>query len=280
MNIRKQMKKSRFEKMILWGIASCWAIICIFPLFNMISVTFSSDSSPLTSTFIPNDFMNGLRKIQYALSAVNILQSMQDTFLYTSVTVLLILIISSLVAYEFVFYAFPLKKTLFALIMISMMLPLVMYIIPLYRFVFEAGLSDTILGVALPMSVSPLAVFMLMQFLEDLPLSFIESARIDGAGHFTIYWRIVLPLMKNGIITVTVVMFLRVWGQYLWPSLVTGQKIKPLSVAIANILNPNFWTDSRVRIAAMLLTALPPLLVYFFFQRQVIDGMAMSGIKG
>ena len=245
----------------------------------MISVTFSSDSSPLTSTFIPNDFMNGLRKIQYALSAVNILQSMQDTFLYTSVTVLLILIISSLVAYEFVFYAFPLKKTLFAFIMISMMLPLVMYIIPLYRFVFEAGLSDTILGVALPMSVSPLAVFMLMQFWK-ICLVVYRIGSIDGAGHFTIYWWIVLPLMKNGIITVTVVMFLRVWGQYLWPSLVTGQKIKPLSVAIANILNPNFWTDPRVRIAAMLLTALPPLLVYFFFQRQVIDGMAMSGIKG
>ena len=132
----------------------------------------------------------------------------------------------------------------------------------------------------MPMSVSPLAVFMLMQFLEELPRSFIESAEIDGAGHYSIYLRIVVPLMKNGIITVTVIMFLSIWGQYLWPSLVTGQRVKPLAVTISNILNPNFWVDPRVRIAAMLLAALPPLLIYFFFQRKVIDGMAMSGIKG
>lgn len=136
-----------------------------------------------------------------------------------------------------------------------------LYIIPLYRFVFQIGMSDTLWGVSLPMMVSLLAVFMLMQFLEDLRVSLIESARIDGAGHFRIFTSIIFPLMRNGVITVTVVMFLRIWGNYLWPSLITGDKIKPLSVTISNMLSPNFYVDQRVKIASMLISMLPPAIL-------------------
>lgn len=137
-----------------------------------------------------------------------------------------------------------------------------LYIIPLYRFVFQIGMSDTLWGVSLPMMVSLLAVFMLMQFLEDLRVSLIESARIDGAGHFRIFTSIIFPLMRNGVITVTVVMFLRIWGNYLWPSLITGDKIKPLSVTISNMLSPNFYVDQRVKIASILISMLPPAILY------------------
>lgn len=120
----------------------------------------------------------------------------------------------------------------------------------------------------------------MMQFLEGLPISIIESARIDGAGHFSIFVKIVLPLMRNGILTTTVLMFMKTWGQYLWPSLVTAQKIRPISVVIANMLAPNFWVDSRVKLAAMLVAMLPPMLVYLLFQRYVIEGVTMSSVKG
>ena len=111
-------------------------------------------------------------------------------------------------------------------------------------------------------------------------MSFIESARIDGAGHFQIYGRIVLPLMRNGILTTVVLMFMKIWGQYLWPALVTGQKIKPISVTISNMLNPNFWIDPRTKIAAMLIAMIPPMTIYLTFQRYVIEGITMSGVKG
>ena len=187
-----------------------------------------------------------------------------------------ILLISSLAAYEFTFYEFPMKKVLFGLLMVSMMLPQVLYIIPLYRMVFSMKLADTFAGISMPMMVSALSVFIMMQFLEDLPASFIESARIDGAGHFQIYRRIVLPLMRNGILTTVVLMFMKIWGQSLGP----GQKIKPISVTVANLLNPNFWVDPRVKIAAMLIAMIPPLLIYLIFQRYVIEGITMSGVKG
>jgi multiple sugar transport system permease protein len=264
----------------MYAIMILWLLVCLFPLWNLVSTTFSRDSDDLTRTFLPNDFGNGLGKLSYALTALNLIHATADTLGYTVVTILGMIVICSLVAYEFTFYKFPLKGFLYGAILGSMMFPLVLYVIPLYRFVVTLGISDTLLGVAAPLMVSPLSVFILMQFLEDMPLSFVESARIDGAGHFRIFASIVFPLLRNGLITATVLMFLNVWGAYLWPSLATGASIQPMSVTIANMLSPMFYTDPRVKIGAMLLSAIPPLTIYLFFQRYVINGIAMSGVKG
>lgn len=272
--------RKKGEKTVFIILASIWGFICLFPIWVLVSGTFSTDASNLTRTFFPNSFTNGLLKCKEAILTIDIGTATIHTFIYTALTVLGILVISSLAAYEFTFYVFPLKKILFGILMISMMLPQVLYIIPLYRLVYKMGLSDTYAGISLPMMVSALSVFIMMQFLEDLPVSFIESARIDGAGHFQIFFRIVLPLMRNGILTTIVLMFMKIWGQYLWPSLITAQKIKPLSVTISNMLNPNFWIDSRVKIASMLIAMIPPLLIYITFQRYVIEGITMSGVKG
>ena len=276
----KKHRKITREKVILLVLASLWAIICLFPLWHLFSATFSSDSTNVTTAFMPNDLKNGFAKISYALTTGNILGATLDTFVYSMFTIIGLVFISALAAYEFSFYQFPFKKILFASLMASMMLPLVLYVIPLYRFVFQIGMADTIWGVSLPMMVAPLAVFMLMQFLEDLPISLIESARIDGANHFKIFTAIVFPLMRNGVITVTVVMFLRIWGNLLWPSLITANKIKPLSVAISNMLSPNFYVDQRVKIASMLISMLPPAILYLACQKRVIEGMTMSAVKG
>lgn len=273
-------KKNRTQKTVMYLILVLWLIICLFPLYNMIATTFSSDQSNLTSTFLPNDFANGQKKIMLAFTEANIANATVDTLSYTLLTIVCMIIVCSLVAYEFTFYQFPLKKFLYGLILASMMFPMVLYVIPLYRFVVQMGLSDTVVGISAPLVVSPLSVFILMQFLEDMPLSFVESARIDGAGHFKIFWRIVFPLMRNGLITATVLMFLNVWGAYLWPSLASGGTLRPMSVTIANLLSPQFYIDPRVKIAAMLLSAVPPLIIYVFFQRYVISGIAMSGVKG
>jgi len=270
----------RHEKAVLCAAAALWFIVCVFPLYNMVCVTFSTDTSDMMRTFFPNSLSNGVEKIKAALFLENILRSSLTSLLITVITITGMLLICSLAAYEFAFYNFPFKKPLFAAVMGSMMLPFVLYVIPLYRFIVTIKLSDTVIGIALPLMVSALSVFIIKQFLEDVPLSLIESGRIDGAGHFRIFFSIVLPLMRNAIITVTVLMFLSVWGAYLWPSLVSGEKVRPISVAIANLLSPQFWTDPRVKIAAMLVSSITPLAIFFIFQKYVIDGISASGVKG
>ncbi|TQO22928.1 carbohydrate ABC transporter permease [Paramicrobacterium agarici] len=275
---KKRRSRASLIIMVVLGVA--WMVVSLFPVWMVFSATFSSDSTDMTKAYLPNDFANGWEKVLYSITTVNLGGSLIDTFFYTSVAIVGMLLICTLAAYEFSFFQFPGKSLMFTVLMGSMMLPLVLYVVPLYRFVFNLGLADTYLGVALPLMVSPLSVFILMQFMEDLPRSFIESAQVDGAGHFRIFFSIVMPLMRNGMITATILLFLAVWGAFLWPSLVTGQEVEALSVTIANMFNPNFYVDPRVRFAAMLLALIPPVLVYIVFQRYVIKGISMSGVKG
>lgn len=273
-------RASKASRLFIGLIILIWTIVCLFPLYNMVATTFSSDQSDLTRTFWPNDIPNGLTKLKLAFTTASIGASTLSTLSYTVFTIVGMILICSLVAYELTFFRFPLKKVLYGMILASMMFPLVLYVIPLYRFVTKLGMSDTILGISLPMMVSPLSVFILMQFLEDMPVSFLEAARIDGAGHFKIFFSVVFPLMRNGILTAASLMFVNTWGSYLWPSLMSGAKIQPMSVTIANMLSPQFYIDPRVKIAAMVLSAVPPMVIYLSCQKYVIQGIAMSGVKG
>ena len=205
---------------------------------------------------------------------------MWQTFLFVSVTIVGMLLVSAFAAYELGCYKFPGSNLIFLLILSSMMLPMIVYIIPLYRFVYGLGWSDTLIGLAIPSIPSAFSVFIIKQFLEGLPHDLIEAGEIDGAGHFKIFWRIVLPLMTTPLMTVTVIQFMQVWGSFLWPTLVAGTNWKPVSVLVAGLLGDGSWLEGRVKIAAMLLSAIPLVILYLFCQRYIVEGIATSGLKG
>ena len=203
-----------------------------------------------------------------------------QTLLYVSATMVGMLLVSSLAAYELACFKFPGRDVIFMLILSSMMLPMITYIIPLYRFVYNLGWSDTLIGLAIPSIPSAFAVFIIKQFLESMPHELIEAGEIDGAGHLTVFLRVVLPLMATPLLTVTVIQFMQVWGSFLWPTLVAGTKWKPVSVLVAGLLGDGSWIEGRVKIAAMLLSGIPPVVVYLLFQKHIVEGIATSGLKG
>lgn len=278
--MRNRRYIGKLEGAIYSLLGFCWAFGCIFPIWKVFCATFSKETTNLTTVLVPNSFSNGVSKMYTALTSVNVMEATADTAVYTLIAIVGMLIMCSLASYEFSFYNFPGKKLLFSVLMGAMMLPFILYVVPLYRFIFKLGLTDTYLGVAIPIMISPMSVFILNQFSETIPPSLIESARIDGAGHFQIFSRIYLPLVRNGLITVTVLMFLRAWGSYMWPALVTGNNILPVSRTIANLLSKYFYVDVRVKMAAMLLAMIPPMVIYVVFQKHVIEGMTMSSVKG
>lgn len=278
--MRNKRHIGKLEGIIFSLLGFLWAISCIFPIWKVFCATFSKETTNLTTVLLPNSFSNGISKMYTALTSVNVMQATADTAVYTLIAIVGMLIMCSLASYEFSFYNFPGKKILFSVLMGAMMLPFILYVVPLYRFVYKLGLTDTYIGVAIPIMISPMSVFILNQFSETIPTSLIESARIDGASHFQIFFRIYLPLVRNGLITVTVLMFLRAWGSYMWPALVTGNSIMPVSRTIANLLSKFFYVDVRVKMAAMLLAMIPPMTIYVLFQKHVIEGMTMSSVKG
>lgn len=134
------------EKIVLVFMASVWGVVCLFPVWYVFSATFSTDSSNMTRTIFPNSIGNGLLKLKTALSTVNMAKATFETLGYTLLAIVGMLLICSLASYEFTFFNFPFKKVLFGLVMGSMMLPFVLYVIPLYRFVYSINLADTLWG--------------------------------------------------------------------------------------------------------------------------------------
>ena len=267
-------------KVLIWVFAVFWLIVCLFPFWQLISVTFSTSDRGIASTLYPNSLLSGFTNISDGVEQTGILSSMWQTFLYVSVTIIGMLIVSSLAAYELACFRFPGRNVIFTIILSSMMLPMIVYIIPLYRFVFNLGLSDTLIGLAIPSIPSAFAVFIIKQFLEGMPHELIEAGEIDGANHMMVFAQIILPLMATPLITVTVIQFMQVWGSFLWPTLVAGTRWKPVSVLISGLLGDGSWLEGRVKIAAMLLSAVPLVALYLCTQKYIVDGIATSGLKG
>lgn len=267
-------------KIFIWCVALFWLVVCLLPFTQLISVTFSTPDRGMVSTFFPNSLSAGLENIRAALEQTGLTASILQTLVYVSVTIVGMLVVSSLAAYELACFRFPGRNVIFVVILSSMMLPMITYIIPLYRFVFNLGWSDTLIGLAIPSIPSAFAVFIMKQFLESIPRELVEAAEIDGAGHFTVFLRVILPLMATPLLTVIVIQFMQVWGSFLWPTLVSGTNWKPVSVLVSGLLGDGSWLEGRVKIAAMLISGLPPVLIYLFFQKYIVEGIATSGLKG
>ena len=160
---------STFAKVFSWGFALLWLVVCLLPFTQLISVTFSTADRGIVSTFYPNSLASGIEKIKQALIQTNMIPSTVQTLLYVSATIVGMLLVSSLAAYELACFKFPGRDVIFMLILSSMMLPMITYIIPLYRFVYNLGWSDTLIGLAIPSIPSAFAVFIIKQFLERMP---------------------------------------------------------------------------------------------------------------
>lgn len=273
-------RTSPVAKVLVWMFAIFWLLVCLLPFWQLISVTFSTSDRGIASTFYPNSWSAGVDNIVESVAQTGILGSMWQTLLYVVVTIVGMLLVSSFAAYELACFRFPGRNAIFMLILSSMMLPMIVYIIPLYRFVFNLGWSDTLIGLAIPSIPSAFAVFIIKQFLESMPHDLIEAGEIDGANHLTIFCQVILPLMATPLLTVTVIQFMQVWGSFLWPTLIAGTHWKPVSVLVSGLLGDGSWLEGRVKIAAMLLSGVPLVILYLFTQRYIVEGIATSGLKG
>ncbi len=189
------------------------------------------------------------------------------------------LLLMAMAGYGFAKFSFRGKEPLFFLVLTTMMIPVQVTMIPTYLILNGLGLTNTLLGIALPTLVSAFGVFLFRQFMSTIPTEILEAARIDGAGETRIFARIVLP-MSGPILAVQVVLtFITGWNSFLWPLIVaTDQNLYTLSVGIA-LLNQQVATNPSLQMAASALMVVPVLVVFVVFQRHIVQGFALSGLK-
>ena len=264
-------------------IALVWAFVAIFPLWWVVNILFSPPgaASSINFTWFPTSFSTGWEQVTQVFIAGNFLNSFLVSLSYAFVQTIGAIIICSMASYEFTFFKFPAKNFLLMLALSSMMIPLAVTIIPTFRILVEMRWLNTIHGLAVPGMASAMSIIIMRQFMEQIPDSLLESADIDGASHFGKYRRIVMPLSVNCCITAGVMVFIGAWSSYLWPLVVVQDtKMYPVSLLIGFYVSEGAHKTMYQILAALFLAAIVPVVSYALFRRQIVEGMATSGIKG
>lgn len=202
-----------------------------------------------------------------------------NSLIVASVVTLIKVVIDSMAGYAFAKMNFPGKNALFLVVLMTLMVPFAATLIPLFIIVRDLKLTNTYLGLVLPALASPIGIFMMRQFIETLPTDLENAARLDGCSEFQIFRRVILPLIKPGLVVLGVFTFMTQWTSYLWP-LVIGTKPEMFTLTVGvQSLRSLFTVNWGILSAGAVLSMLPLVLVFLFLQRYFIAGSIAGALK-
>jgi multiple sugar transport system permease protein len=268
---------------IKWILAIIFLIMALFPIWWMFNITFSEPGIPIAINprLYPTSFSAGIENIKTILSQANVLAAYLHSLEYSFLTIIGSLLLTSMAAYEFALFEFPGKKFLFGIVLVALMIPTAVTLVPTYLLVAKLGWVNTMQGLVIPGLASAFGLFMLTQFFKDIPRELMEAALIDGDTHFGVYWHVVLPLSRNALATLAILTFMTTWGNYVWPMVIAkNNNIITVSQMINWYNDPNSFMTVNLMMTAFLLAAILPIIVYIIFQRQIIQGISITGLKG
>ncbi|MBM3521529.1 MAG: carbohydrate ABC transporter permease [Alphaproteobacteria bacterium] len=238
------------------------------------------DLKPISwATFFPSD--PTLANFIHLFQNRGLGRALINSAIVSSCQVVGTLALCSLAAYGLTRIPFKGSKVVFALVLMTFLLPIESLMVPLYIHVTGLGLADTLVGVFIPWIASPFGLFMLRQAFEEIPRELDEAARIDGAGHFRIFWSIILPNVKTPLATLALVTFLFSWNAFLWPLVILhSPRNHVIQLAIAQSVSiaqlPN-WGET---FAGATIATVPLIILFLFLQRYFVRGIALTGVKG
>lgn len=209
---------------------------------------------------------------------------MLNSLIITVLSTLFVLILTAPAAYAFGRLQFKGKKLIFTIIVSMLLIPIQAYIVPLFLLISELKLLNTFASLILVAGANVTSVFILTSFFKQIPIEIEEAARIDGCQDFGIFARIMLPLMKPAVSTVTILMFISNWNNFLWPMIaIRSNALKPLTVGIAQFMggaNSTAQFQYGTSLAGACMAIIPSILVFLSLQRYFVEGITSSGIKG
>lgn len=249
------------------------ALLCIFPFWWTLVTAISTEGNIFD---FPPTFWPQTPKLNNFIEVFEVIPMMaffKNSIMITLLTVLGKLLFCSLAAYPLARMEFKGRNLVFGVILATMALPSEVNFLVNFLTVNNLGLVNQYSGVVLPNVVTAISIFMLKQAFEEIPQDLIDAARVDGASEWTIFWKIMLPLITPWLATVGIITMVEAWNDYLWPSIVmTRVEDLPLSAGVM-YLNGVFGSSTRVIAAGTVLTILPILIVFLFTQRFFMRGL-------
>ncbi|TDL92188.1 carbohydrate ABC transporter permease [Vibrio vulnificus] len=268
------------SKMPLYVLAIVILVLTGLPFLIMINTSFKSQFEFMTAPWsLPDVFTMQNYKV---LFASDFFSYFLNSVIVAVISVVLVVVLSAMASYPLARMKFRLNKPLFLLFLVGMMIPIHTTLIPIYLLTINLGLYDTIwalIGPGVAFSL-PVSIVIFTQFLKDLPKELEESAEMDGCGPFTIFWKILFPLLTPAISTVAIYNFIHIWNEFIFALVLTSS---PENYTLPLGLR-DFYGDFSVNVpgimAALTMTSLPLLLVYLVAQEKIVKGVAAGSVKG
>lgn len=255
-------------------------IVMIGPFLWMISTSFKTTNAIMQ---IPPQWIPASPTINNYLqlfSEFNFYRPFINSVIVALTTPVLSLLVCSMAGYAFAKFEFPFKKVLFLAVLGTLMVPTQITMIPVFLLLKKLGMLNSYRGLILPGVATAFNIFFLRQFIQSIPDELLEAARMDGAGEFFIFFKIVIPLTKPALAALGIFSFTGAWNQFLWPLIIaTSEKMYTLPVAISN-LTGQFSSAYGLQMAASVMATLPIIIIFLFAQKYFIRGITLSGLKG
>lgn len=267
---------------LLWVLLTLLSMIFLGPIVAMFltSVKTTGEAQAADPTFWPREFTGRAYDVLFNSPDNPILRWFVNSLLSATAHSLLVVITASLAGYALARMDFRGKNLMFAVIISTMFVPGFIFLMPNFLMLDRLGWLDTLLAIVVPGAAGAFGVFFMRQFFLSLPKEFEESARIDGAGPFTTFFRIMLPNATPAMVTLLVLSFLANWNDFVWPLYVLFSDVSlTLPIGLSK-LQGAYTIDYPVIMAGAVIASLPVLILYTFVQRYIIDGVASSGVKG
>ena len=255
-------------------------LLTVAPFLWALSTSFKPDSDihRWPPQWIPSPPI--LEHYAELFTSMNFLRIFFNSVVISLAVTVVSLFCNSLAGFVFAKHPFPLREKVFGLLLLTMMVPGQVTLIPIFLLLKKIGLLNSYLSLILPGAVSVFGIFLMRQFIRNIPDTYLEAARIDGCGEFQIFWRIVMPLCKPALAALAIFTFTGVWSDFMLPLiLLHDESMYTLPVALAN-LNGQHIARWGLLMAGAVVTILPIAILFLILQRKFIEGLTLPGMKG
>lgn len=274
-----RVENDTVRRVIIFIVLAIGALATIFPFVWMVLTAFKPEKDVVhfppqlwPTQWTLDNFTNIWQRVPFGRFFVN-------SIVFAGGVTLISLTLDSMTAYALARLNFPGRNIIFYAVLIALMIPFQVMFIPLFVTVHDLGMLNSYFGLIIPRATNAFGIFMLRQFFSTLPRELDDAARIDGAGEFYIYSRIVLPLSIPAVATLAIFHFMYNWNDFLWPLLITSSTdMRTLPAGLALFMGQHV-VEYAVLMAGSLLALLPLFIAFLFAQRYFVQGIALSGLK-
>ncbi|RHR06044.1 carbohydrate ABC transporter permease [Pseudoflavonifractor sp. AF19-9AC] len=280
---RSALRRSRRLRAVTYVGLTIWALVVLFPFYWMVLTSlksygsYNSEHTPVFFTLSPT-----LENYWEAFTAVPLGGYLLNTLIFSVITTAIMVVVSTLAAYAFARLEFKGKNLLFALFLSMMMIPSELVVITNFVTITNLDLRNSFPGLILPSITSVFYIYLLKENFEQVPDELYRAAKVDGTSDLKYLWKVMIPICRPTLVTITILKIIECWNSYVWPRLITdNQAYFLVSNGIQEIRENGFGRENiPAMMAAVVVISVPLIVLFLIFRKKIMEGVSRGGMKG